>query len=57
MTAKLVKSYTLPLELDERVKRIAREQHAGNQSAAVRALLDDALDRAETLPSEATKTA
>lgn len=56
MTAKLVKSYTLPDELVQRVNRLAVERYGGNRSEAVRDLLRDALPAAELLPGEATKT-
>jgi metal-responsive CopG/Arc/MetJ family transcriptional regulator len=57
MAAKVIKSYTLPVELAERVDRLARERYAGNRSAAVRDLFREALPSLETLPGEATKTA
>jgi metal-responsive CopG/Arc/MetJ family transcriptional regulator len=57
MAAKLIKSYTLPVELAERVERLALEHFGGNRSEAVRALISEALPVLETLPGEATKTA
>lgn len=56
MVTRLVKSYTLPVELVNRVNRLANERYRGNRSKAVTALLRDALPASEVLSDEATKT-